>query len=55
MSLFCAVCDQPVHNDMNHIRVSADMIWIDDRDEKIGYLFHTSCWHRETHHWEDPA
>jgi hypothetical protein len=54
MSLYCAVCDQPVHNDMKHVRVSSDIIRIDDRNEKIGHLFHISCWHRETHHWEDP-
>jgi hypothetical protein len=39
---------------MDHVRVSADVKRIEDEDEKIGYLFHTSCWHRETHHWEDP-
>jgi len=53
MSLYCAVCDQPVHGDMNHVRVGADFKRIDDRDDKMGYLFHTSCWHRETGHWEE--
>jgi hypothetical protein len=54
MSLYCAVCDQPVHGDMDHVRVGAKMKRIDDRNDRIGYLFHTSCWYRETNQWQDP-
>jgi len=55
MNLTCAVCDQPVHGDMDHVKVASDFVRMEDENTRRGHLFHVSCWHNETRHWVDPA
>jgi len=55
MTAHCAVCDQPVHGDEEHVRVDAMIVHVGDRDLWYDYALHPSCWSQETDHWQDPA
>lgn len=54
-TVYCAVCGNTFEGDQDHVRVKADIIHIDDRDEKEGYAFHPECWRRVSGGWIEPA
>jgi hypothetical protein len=50
-TVHCAVCVNKLEGDQDHVRVKADIIYVEDRHEKEGYAFHPECWRRVSKGW----
>jgi hypothetical protein len=55
MEPYCAVCDETVPPDDDHVHVEATSKNIADRDEQESYYFHPRCWMEVTEEWTEPA
>lgn len=51
----CAVCGRTVPPDMDHVRLDAETVRTDDRNDVDDYVFHTRCWYGVAGSWRKPA
>jgi hypothetical protein len=55
MKLYCAECGAGFEPDTDHVRLSVDVVRIDDADRKEAYAFHPQCWREVSEKWCEPA
>jgi hypothetical protein len=51
----CGLCGRTFEGDVSHVRVLADIMHFDDKNEKEGWEFHPDCWRDVTEDWIEPA
>ena len=54
-TLYCAVCGGRFEPDTDHVQVDAEIVRMDDRNDRDDYVLHPECWRRLTEGWMDPA
>lgn len=54
-TLYCAVCGNRFEPDDDHVRVDAEHVRMDDRNDVEDYVFHPGCWERVSGGWMEPA
>lgn len=54
-SLICAVCDERLLPDSDHVHVEAELKRIRDRDRLDEYYVHPDCWADLVSEWSDPG
>ena len=54
-TLYCAVCGRRFEPDDDHVRLDAEHVRMDDRNDRDDYVFHVRCWQNMTEGWVDPA
>jgi len=54
-TIYCAVCRRRFEPDVDHVRVDAEHVRINDRNDEETYAFHPDCWRSLTGEWMDPA
>ncbi len=52
-SVICAICDNHVPLDQEHVRISPEWITREPTDDE--YFIHTDCWFDLTDDWTDPV
>jgi len=51
----CAKCDSHVAPDGDHVKVDAESVWMEYRNDRDIYYFHTDCFREVPGNWSDPA
>lgn len=54
-TVYCAICGQRFETDDDHVEITAQTVWIDDRDEQDEFVFHVECWDRLSDGWARPT
>jgi hypothetical protein len=54
-SYTCAVCGRPVAPDSDHVEIEAEVVWMDDRNDRDEYIMHLDCALTTIDCWRDPA
>jgi hypothetical protein len=54
-TLYCAICRGRFEPDQDHVKVDAELLRIDDRNEEELYVFHPTCWNSLTDGWGEPV
>jgi len=54
-SLHCAVCEDPVHTDTDHVQLDAISTRFRDQSLTHEFVFHYECYYEETREWRPPA
>lgn len=54
-TIYCAVCGNRFEPDDDHVRLSVDIVRINDKDDQEEYAFHPECWRRVSEGWMEPA
>lgn len=54
-TLYCAICGERFEPDDDHVRVEAESVRLDDRNDSEEYVFHPGCWDRLTGGWMEPV
>lgn len=54
-TLSCAGCGGRFDPDDDHVRVEAEMVGTDDRNDQEEYVLHIDCWDELTVDWIDPV
>ena len=54
-TLYCAICGGRFEPDVDHVRVDAETVRIEDRNQTEQFVFHPDCWRRLTEGWMQPA
>lgn len=52
---YCAVCGNSVPMDGDHVKVKAEWVHTDSRNQVDDYVLHTGCAFRTLDAWEEPA
>lgn len=54
-TLYCAICEQRFEPDDDHVRVEAEHVRMDDRNEVEDFVFDPECWQRLSEGWMEPV
>jgi len=54
-TLYCAVCENRFEPDDDHVRIDAEHVRINDRNETEEFVFHPECWRNLSGGWIDPV
>lgn len=54
-TLYCAICGERTAPDVDHVRITAEHVLMDDRNREEMFVFHPECWQRLSEGWADPA
>lgn len=54
-TLYCAICGQRFEPDDDHVWISAEWKYMQDRNELDEFAFHQMCWDRLSEGWMEPV
>lgn len=54
-TLYCAECGGRFEPDDDHVRIDAEHVRINDRNEQEEFVMHPRCWWDLTGEWNDPV
>jgi len=54
-TLYCATCGRRFEPDDDHVKIDAEHVRIDDRNEHDEYVLHPECYRRLTEGWMERA
>lgn len=54
-TLYWTLCEHRFEPDQDHVRIEAEHVRMDDRNDIDEYVFHPVCWDNLSTGWMDPA
>ena len=54
-TVYCAVCEEQLGLDSDHVVIDAEIKRINDRNDRDDYAMHTDCWRDLSAEWVNPA
>lgn len=54
-TLYCGICGGRTAPDVDHVKINAELVHMNDRNEQEMYVLHPECYRRLTEGWMDPA
>jgi hypothetical protein len=54
-TLICAVCGERTAPDVDHIKIEAEHVLMDDRNRQDTWALHPECYRKLTAEWHEPV
>lgn len=54
-TLICAVCGDRTAPDVDHIKIEAEHVLMDDRNRQDTWALHPECYRKLTAEWHEPV
>lgn len=54
-TLYCAICGNRFEADQDHVKIDAEHVRVNDKNDQEMYVLHPECYRRLTGGWMEPA